>query len=264
MLPSRSVRHLVSAMIHPLTHSYFDAVLSLISTLAYTKAAYQVADLLDQPHLIPMLRRFLYSRAHPDADDADDVPLEQCPYVWHGSRVSVYRSASAAFFAPSDHGGPNGMQREMIRATPSWWGQYPRYDTVFVSTDQDALGMDGMEVARVRAFLSFEHSDVEFQCAIVEWFDMEEDVDPTTGMYIVSPAWEDPPVDRGSDSDSDTDSYRLTSIVPLQSIVRACHLIGVYGTTRLPDDFHFSESLDAFRRYYVNWYVDYHAHETIC
>lgn len=212
-----------------------------------------------------MLRRFLYAQANLDGEDPDDVLLEQCPYVWSGSRISVYQSASAAFFAPSDHAGPNGMQREMIRATPSWWGEHPRYDTVFISTNQDALGMDGMEVARVRAFFSFRHDDIEYQCALVEWFDTEEDPDPTTGMYIVSPAWGDPPiVDSDSDSDSDAGPQRLISIVPLQSIVRACHLIGVYGNTRLPDDFHFSESLDAFRRYYVNWYVDYHAHETIC
>ena len=212
-----------------------------------------------------MLRRFLYAQENPDLGDADDVPLEQCPYVWGGSRISIYHSASAAFFAPSDHAGPNGMQRKMIRATPSWWGQYPRYDTVLISTNQDALGMDGMEVARVRASLSFQHSDIEYRCAVVDWFDTEEDCDPTTGMYVVTPAWEDPPPeDSDSDTSSNGDSQRLTSIVPLQFIVRACHLIGVYGTTTLPDTFHYSEALDAFRRYYVNWYADYHAHETIC
>ncbi|KAI1790354.1 hypothetical protein LXA43DRAFT_1148653 [Ganoderma leucocontextum] len=126
-----------------------DAYVTLSEIPAYTKAVHQVGELLEQPHLISMMRRFLYVQAHPDANDADDVPLEQCPYVWGGSCLSVYHSASAAFFAPSEHAGPNGMQREMIRATPCWWGQYPRYDTVFISTDQDALGMDGMEVARV-------------------------------------------------------------------------------------------------------------------
>ncbi|KAI1789248.1 hypothetical protein LXA43DRAFT_1155148, partial [Ganoderma leucocontextum] len=241
-----------------------DAYVTLSETPAYTKTATQVSELLNQPHLIPMMRRFLYTQARPDGDDADQVPLENCPYVWGGTRLSVFHSASAAFFAPSEHAGPNGMQREMIRATPCWWGEYSRYDTVFISTDQDTLGMDGMEVARVRGFLSFEHEDVEYKCAIVEWFDTEEDLDPVTGMYVVSPAWEDPDPGSDSDSDSDPDLRRLTSIVPLQSIVRACHLIGVYGTTRLPSDFHFSESLDAFRRYYVNWYADYHSHETIC
>ena len=56
-----------------------------------------------------MLRRFLYAQENPDLDDADDVPLEQCPYVWGGSRISVYHSASAAFFAPSLAGRPEDV-----------------------------------------------------------------------------------------------------------------------------------------------------------
>ena len=52
-------------------------------------------------------------------------------------------------------------------------------------------------------------------------------------------------------------------VIPLNSIVHACHLIAVYGTTELPDFVHFADSLDAFNSYYVDWYIDYHAHETI-
>ncbi|KAI0370320.1 hypothetical protein BV20DRAFT_944573, partial [Pilatotrama ljubarskyi] len=55
----------------------------------------------------------------------------------------------------------------------------------------------------------------------------------------------------------------VMSIVSVDTIVRSCHLIGVYGRTRLPTDFHFTHSLDAFRRYYVNPYADYHVHELL-
>ena len=59
------------------------------------------------------------------------------------------------------------------------------------------------------------------------------------------------------------DNSRVTSIIPLTSIARACHLMPVLGSTFLPVDFHFSEALDAFNAYYVNAYIDYHSHEVI-
>ncbi|KAJ7744723.1 hypothetical protein B0H14DRAFT_2406828, partial [Mycena olivaceomarginata] len=38
-------------------------------------------------------------------------------------------------------------------------------------------------------------------------------------------------------------------------------VLPVYGTTALPENFHFSDSLDAFDRYFVNPYADHHMHE---
>ncbi|KAI0742204.1 hypothetical protein C8Q80DRAFT_1109559, partial [Daedaleopsis nitida] len=164
----------------------------------------------------------------------------------------VYRAASSTFYAPSELCGPGGMHREMIRATPRWWGAYSRYDTVLVNLDPDRIGMDGMLAARVRAFFSYNHEGDVQKCALVEWFMPDGDApDAVTGMWVVRPELYD-------------DGERVVDIIPISSIVRACHLTPVYGTTRLPADFHFADSLDAFRRYYVNWYVDYHAHETLC
>ncbi|KAJ6615190.1 hypothetical protein B0H10DRAFT_1655282, partial [Mycena sp. CBHHK59/15] len=40
-------------------------------------------------------------------------------------------------------------------------------------------------------------------------------------------------------------------IVKIDCIARTAHLIGVYGSMALPEDFHFSSSLDAFDRYFV-------------
>ena len=42
-------------------------------------------------------------------------------------------------------------------------------------------------------------------------------------------------------------------------MVLGAHLIGVYGGEFIPADLHFSESLDAFKAYYVNKYIDNHA-----
>jgi len=55
--------------------------------------------------------------------------------------------------------------------------------------------------------------------------------------------------------------HRNIGLIRLDCIVRGCHLIGVYGTIRLPVDFHFPYTHNAFSRFYVNTYADYHGHE---
>ena len=77
-----------------------------------------------------------------------------------------------------------------------------------------------------------------------------DEPDPVTGMWVVKPE-----MDHGGN--------RVCGIIPVDSIVRACHLIGLYGRTKIPIGFDYTETLDVFQRYYVNWHADYHAHETI-
>ncbi|KAH9910697.1 uncharacterized protein BXZ73DRAFT_57860 [Epithele typhae] len=223
--------------------------------LAFSKPANIIANRLAEPDLVELLRRFLYSQAFPDAvDDPSTVDIRLCPLVQHKETIKVYYSATAVFYAPSDlASGPGGMSSDIIRCTPLWWGEYPRYDTVLVSVDDNALGTDGMLVARVRAFLSFRHGGRQHECALVHWFERGDDEpDPVTGMWIYRP-------------EKAPDGNHVTSVIPIGSIVRACHLIGVYTDgDKLPDTYHYSDSLDHFNRFYLNWYIDYHAHETIC
>ena len=61
----------------------------------------------------------------------------------------------------------------------------------------------------------------------------------------------------------EVDEQRVTSIIALSSISRACHLMPVCRTTRIPFKFRFSSTLDAFRRFFVNVYADYHSHELL-
>ncbi|KAI0365599.1 hypothetical protein BV20DRAFT_1038871 [Pilatotrama ljubarskyi] len=217
---------------------------------AYRCKVRDLAGALHEPQLLTHIRRFVFCYEHAD-EDADEPPLADLPFVWPGGPVSVYHSTSAMFYAPSEAAGPHGMHRKFIRCNPSWYTGMGRYDTVLVNTDGDAVGMDGMTVARVRSFFSFTQDGVLHECALVEWFELDDDTpDEVTGMWIVRPSL-------------NHHGERVMDVISLESIVRACHLIGVYGTTRLPADFDFTDSLDAFRRYYVNWYADYHAHETI-
>ena len=44
------------------------------------------------------------------------------------------------------------MCRECIRSTPSWKGSFPQRDTVFVETDTNLPGMQGMAIARILHF----------------------------------------------------------------------------------------------------------------
>jgi hypothetical protein len=162
--------------------------------------------------------------------------------------VHVFHSATATFFAPSDPSGIRGMRREYIRATPSWRGKGPRYDTVFVVEDDEKPGVRGLNVARIRLFFSFTYNDVEFPCALVEWF-TRVGVDHVTGMWVIRPDY--------------IRNRRNRAVIHLDAILRAAHLIPIYGSDPLLLEINSSISLDTFRGYYVNKYIDHHAHEIV-
>lgn len=52
------------------------------------------------------------------------------------------------------------------------------------------------------------------------------------------------------------------SVVPVQNILHAAHLIPVYDMETIPNKFSHLETLDHYQRFYVNHFVDYHAFET--
>ena len=228
-------------------------ILWLFSNICISSATHHIdelAEALQNPHLYEHTCRFVFQQLYPELPIPGDIRDDGMPHVLRRLKLSIHYSASAVFYAPSELSGPGGMRREVIRATPHWFIKFPRYDTVLVTVDPDILGMMRFRVARVRQFLSFTCSDVLYTCAFVEWFvaDMNGP-DDATGMWVVRP--------------EGVDGQRVTSIIALSSISRACHLMPVLGRTFLPTDFHFSQTLDAFRAYYVNCDVDDHIHETI-
>jgi len=82
----------------------------------------------------------------------------------------------------------------------------------------------------------------------VNWFvPVENKPDDITGMWVVQ-------LEREGGA-------RTLDVIHLDSIARDIHLLPVYGSGFLPEDFHFTVSLDAFKTYYVNPYIDHHAHE---
>jgi hypothetical protein len=53
----------------------------------------------------------------------------------------------------------------------------------------------------------------------------------------------------------------MTSLVHIDMILRGAHLIGIPGSRLLPRTFTCDDSLDSFQAFYVNKYIDHHAHE---
>ncbi|KAH6905748.1 hypothetical protein BKA70DRAFT_1373002 [Coprinopsis sp. MPI-PUGE-AT-0042] len=210
----------------------------------------QVALSIGCPQLVDRVQQYICNWLTNDDLQSDrEIPLSHCPNV-DLLRIHTYPSARAVFFSPSDISGIEGMRSERIRAVSKWGGGRPRYDCVLVAASDDP-GFLGYLVARVFLFFSFVHSNVRHPCALVQWYStVGERPCPDTGMWVVQPdvAGSQPSLD----------------VVHLDSIFRAVHLIGVAGKEYLPrDGLDYTHSLDAFKSFYVNKYVDHHAHEIL-
>ncbi|KAJ7771418.1 hypothetical protein DFH07DRAFT_866418 [Mycena maculata] len=210
----------------------------------YPKYLQPLAAHVSQPTLPLLLRYFLHAEVHgPLADNAVPPPLQLCPNF--DSPITVQHSAIARFYALRDICGAGGMYREHIRSNPRWHG-YARQDTVLVNVGGPVMG--GIIIGRVMLFFSFVFGEKEYQCVLVHWLvPVGEGPDPDTGMWVVEP--------------EDIGGLPSMEVITVNTIARACHLIGVYGTAALPEDFHFSCSLDAFNSYFVNHYAYHHMYE---
>lgn len=163
--------------------------------------------------------------------------------------IKVYHSALAVYYAPSDLCGTGGLRRERIRSTPSFFG-HERRDTVFVVLDESKQGMEGMEIGRVLLLFSFFYRRKTFSCALINWFIHNEERDPDTGMWTVQ-------------LERDRRGQPTVEVIDIDSIARGAHLLPVYGSSRIPDDFDHNDALDSFNSFFVNHFVDHHAHEFI-
>jgi hypothetical protein len=98
----------------------------------------------------------------------------------------------------------------------------------------------------VLLFFSFDYRGKWYPCALARWYlRIGDEPDEDTGMWVVQP-------------ESDSDGEPVVSIIHLDCIVRAAHLIGVYGGDFIPRDLQVHESLDFFTFFYVNKFGDHH------
>ncbi|PBK82674.1 hypothetical protein ARMGADRAFT_1140721 [Armillaria gallica] len=156
----------------------------------------------------------------------EDVDLNQCPQ-YHG-KITVYPSAVSTYYSPSDLLGIGGLHHERICAMTSWRKGSACYDCVFCEADEKGKGFCVLHVACFSPI-----GDVP--C-------------PDTGMWVVHP-------------DIDAAGEWIMSVIHLDCIVHAVHLIGVSGEEFIPKGLKHSDSLDVFPSFFVNKYADYHAHE---
>ncbi len=109
--------------------------------------------------------------------------------------------------------------------------------------------MRGLSVARVFLFFSFAHDDTQYPCALVQWFPTIGTVpNDETGLWMVQP-------------DFHNDKRPYLGIIPLESIFRAAHLTPVHGTSFINRTLTMHDTLDTFRLFYVNKFVDHQAFE---
>ena len=172
----------------------------------------------------------------------------------HISHIRTYKSATSIFYAPSNQCGPGGMFHEVVRAVPNWgMGEIPgpRYDCVYVARhDAPGIGMHGLQVARVHSFFSFEYGSETHACALVHWYRLwRDEPDRDYGMYIVQPA--------------SNSGRRYMSVISADLIIRAAHLLPIFDDSHLDHSFNYTHSLDMFKAFYVNHFIDPHAYELV-
>ncbi|KAG1860203.1 hypothetical protein DFJ58DRAFT_840085 [Suillus subalutaceus] len=162
-------------------------------TFTWSKRIYTdlLADQIGEPELTTHIQRFLHHQLHhsdSNSEASESGTGSSSALPEHYEKLTLYTSAIATFFAPSDVSGIGGMCYERIHAVDTWRNGPGRYDCVFISTDPTVEGMRGFDIAQVRLFFSFKHNGVHYPCAFVHWFKhMHDSPDENTGMWVVEP-----------------------------------------------------------------------------
>ena len=222
----------------------------------YPRSLHGLGQRIDRPNLPDLVRKYLFEQAYPGVDLDTETFHTQLPYidVSYADHIKVYHSARAIFCAPSNPSTTTGMYHETIRATPSWnRGEIPgpRYDCVLISSGSNSeSSMSNFLIARVLMFFSFTINGKLHQCALVHWFSVSGDQpDPDNGMWVVTPDY--------------FGGAQNLSVIHIDSIFRAAHLLPIFDTTPLPRTLNYTATLDSFQGFYLNTYIDYHTYETL-
>ena len=54
-----------------------------------------------------------------------------------------------------------------------------------------------------------------------------------------------------------------SEVIHIYLIARAAHLLLIYGTSQVPEDFIYHHALDAYNTFFVNHFIDHYTHEFI-
>ena len=109
--------------------------------------------------------------------------------------------------------------------------------------------MLGLDVVRIYLFFSFIYESVTYPCAFVHWYTLlNESPDEDTGMWMVQP-------------EEESDGSPTVSVVHLDCIFRAAHLLPIYSASNdpIPHSLSLHETLDTYNVFYVNKFIDHHS-----
>ena len=209
---------------------------------------WSVVNWMGIPSLPALILKFLYEQQNPGLTvPIEDIPLSEC--LSYTGKVYTYPSAIARFHAPSNKSGLGGMLWEWLWSVPRWHGGAERCDYVFIAQDEDLPGFHGLLVRQVLGFIKLTHEGITYPAAVISWFEMiGTHPCPQMNMWKVRH-------DLGANG-----QWQL-KIVHLDTIVQGVHLISIAGSAYIPYELDYTNSLDAFKAFYVNIFIDYHAHE---
>lgn len=239
-----TVAHITLAKTHCKYFSYLHKTCThtLIGSHVYTD---DLTTDINQPDFIPLIQQFLYAQEHLDSQSTASQAPDNLPPFYQ--KIMVYPSAIATFYSPSDISGVGGMCCECICAVDLWRKSPALRNCIYVETNLDALGMHGLNIACVWLFFSFTFNGIKYLCALMHWFlCVVKSADNSMGMWVVEPDT----LENGSPQ---------ASIIHLDTIVHATHLLPVYKEVFVSRSLSFSDTLHEFQIFYVNKYVDHHA-----
>ena len=110
--------------------------------------------------------------------------------------------------------------------------------------------MSRLLVARILLLFSFTINEELHQCALIHWFSIFSDQpDPDNGMWVVTPDY--------------FGSALNVSVIHIDSIFCAAHLLPIFNGNPLPRTLNYTSTLNSFKAFYVNKYIDYHMYESV-
>lgn len=199
-----------------------------------------LATHIEQPSLPLLVKQFLLSQINQEWISESEMPTK-------------VKAVGCVAVVHSPNYDPSQVFRDLIRVTPKWRGRTQRCDCVFIGAEGEGT-LNGMHVAQALLLFSFTFHQATYTCCLVHWFEpVGDEPDSGTGMWVVEREY------------GPTGEPSL-AVVHTDCIVRAAHLIGFYGSDHIERDdkvLNSETSLSYFKKFYVNRFVDLHAHELL-
>jgi hypothetical protein len=115
--------------------------------------------------------------------------------------------------------------------------------------DSEAVGMKALLVARVYLFFRFSHNNINYPCALVQWYLTSDEPDDSTGLWVARP-------------ETTRHGARHMSVIHVDTIFRGVHLLPKFlSDVPVYRELNYMNVLDLFTSFYVNKHIDHHAFE---